>query len=170
MLGFPFLRDNPHRGRISCVAWRSGAAMGPECWRRQCGRRGQHRLLDWAPAFRRLVRVAPQRFESMRGFVIRHGPFGVFVARFIAWLRFLAGPLAGAIGLRFIPFTTANVLGALVFVPVAVGVGYAGGYGVGAHVEWILRMTGKAEYLIVTVALILVGAILVRRVLSAFHN
>src|SRR2546426_7137955 len=81
--------------------------------------------------FRRLVRVTPQRFESMRGFVIRHGPFGVFVARFIAGLRFLAGPLAGAIGLRFIPFTTANVLGALVFVPVAVGVGYAGGYGVG---------------------------------------
>ena len=62
--------------------------------------------------FRRLVRVAPQRFEAMRGFLIRHGPFGVFVARFIAGLRFLAGPLVGAVGLRFIPFTTANVLGA----------------------------------------------------------
>ncbi len=131
------------------------------------GRRYGARMLE---RFRRLVRVTPERFESMRGFVIRHGPFGVFVARFIAGLRFLAGPLAGAVGLRFIPFTTANVLGALVFVPVAVGVGYAGGYGVGAHVEWVLRMTGKAGYLIVTLALILVAAILVRRALSAFRN
>jgi len=49
-------------------------------------------------------------------------------------------------------------------------VGYAGGYGVGAHVEWVLRMSGKAEYLIVTVALILIAVILARRVLSAFHN
>ena len=31
-------------------------------------------------------------------------------------------------------------------------------------------MRGKAAYLIVTVALILVAAILARRVLSAFHN
>ena len=52
----------------------------------------------------------------------------------------------------------------------AVGVGYAGGYGVGAHVERVLRMMGKAEYLIVTGVLILIAAILVRRVLSAVHD
>jgi len=87
------------------------------------GRRYGARVLE---RLRRLVGVTPQRFESMRGFVIRHGPFGVFVARFIAGLRFLAGPLAGAVSLRFLPFITANVAGALVFVPVMVGVGYAG--------------------------------------------
>jgi len=40
----------------------------------------------------------------------------------------------------------------------------------GESLEWVLRMRGKAAYLIVTVALILVAAILARRVLSAFHN
>jgi membrane protein DedA with SNARE-associated domain len=120
--------------------------------------------------FRRLVRVAPERFESMRGFVIRHGPVGVFGARFIAGLRFLAGPLAGAVGVRFLPFTTANVLGALVFVPVAVGVGYAGGYGLGDHVERILQMAVRVEHVIDIAALILVAAIVVRRLVSVFHE
>ncbi len=71
--------------------------------------------------FRRLIGIPSQRFESMRGVIVRWGPLGVFVARFIAGLRFLAGPLAGACGLHFTTFISANVLGAIVYVPVAVG-------------------------------------------------
>jgi membrane protein DedA with SNARE-associated domain len=57
-----------------------------------------------------------QRLETMRGFVTRYGPLGVFAARFLPGLRFLAGPLAGATGLRFFPFLVANVLGASLYV------------------------------------------------------
>ncbi len=36
--------------------------------------------------------VTPARLESVWGFVRRHGSLGVFAARFIPGLRFLAGP------------------------------------------------------------------------------
>src|SRR5216684_2215866 len=59
--------------------------------------------------FRRLIGISPPRFQSMRSFIVRWGSLGVFVARFLAGLRFLAGPLAGAVGLHFSAFMTANV-------------------------------------------------------------
>ena len=64
----------------------------------------------------------------------RYGVLGVFVARFIPGLRFMAGPLAGAAGLRPFPFVVANLLGAAIYVPYAVGIGYAIGYGFGTYV------------------------------------
>src|SRR5262249_40425836 len=46
--------------------------------------------------------------------------------------RFLAGPLAGAVGLFFRSFFRGNLLGAGFFLPYAVGVGFAVGFGLGA--------------------------------------
>jgi len=66
-----------------------------------------------------------------RTFLIRHGPFGIFVARFLPGMRFLAGPLAGLLRLPFAAFFVANAAGAVVFVPAVVGLGYAVGYGFG---------------------------------------
>jgi membrane protein DedA with SNARE-associated domain len=63
------------------------------------------------------------------------GPVGVFAARFIPGLRVMAGPLAGAGGLRVLPFLAANALGVAASVPVAVTAGYAVGYGVTATAE-----------------------------------
>ena len=111
--------------------------------------------------FRRLVRVTPQRFESMRGFVIRHGPFGVFVALFLAGLRFLAGPLAGAVGLPFHAFLRGNLLGAMLFVPYAVGIGYAIGYGLGpymAHVQHALGDIGRMVLLLAVIVVVVLVA------------
>jgi len=119
--------------------------------------------------FRRLTGITSQRFESMRGFILRWGPLGVFGARFIAGLRFLAGPLAGACGLRFTAFISANVLGAIVYVPVAVGAGYAVGSGLGRYVERLLRLTGKIEYWVLITAVIVVGAVFVWRMWRAFR-
>jgi membrane-associated protein len=81
----------------------------------------------------RLPGITPARLETMRSFLLRHGAIGVFVARFLAGLRFFAGPLAGVIGLPFGVFAAANVLGALVYVPTAVGIGYLIGNRIGAH-------------------------------------
>src|SRR5262244_2241986 len=47
---------------------------------------------------RRFVTKSGQ-FEAMRQFIGRYGPWGVFVARFLPGLRFLAGPLSGMVGL-----------------------------------------------------------------------
>ena len=48
--------------------------------------------------FRRLIGISPPRFQSMRSFIVRWGSLGVFMARFLAGLRFLAGSLSGGRG------------------------------------------------------------------------
>lgn len=116
---------------------------------------------------RRLVGLTPQRFQSMRGFIIRWGFLGVFVARFIPGLRFLAGPLAGAVGLPFTAFITANVLGALLYVPAIVVAGYAVGYGAGAYVERVLRPLGQVEYVVVAVVIVAGAAVFIWHAMRA---
>lgn len=95
-----------------------------------------------------------RRLERMRGFVTRYGPTGVFVARFLPGLRFMAGPLAGATGLRPLRFFVANVLGAALYVPLSVGIGYAVGYGLGDYVARLERVAGKLAQIVLTVAIL----------------
>jgi len=85
------------------------------------------------------VHVPPHRLEAMQRFVARHGSFGVFIARFVAGLRFLAGPLAGSLGLRPVSFVTANILGALCYVPLMVAGGYTVGYEFHRRMSWFVR-------------------------------
>ena len=130
------------------------------------GRRYGGGVLD---RLRQLVQVSPARFERMRLFLTRYGPLAVFSARFIAGLRFLAGPLAGAIGIRLRPFMIGNVLGAVVFVPVVVGAGYAIGVGLGAHVEHVRRVLHEVEHFVLGGAVVVIGVLLFLRVLRAFR-
>lgn len=120
--------------------------------------------------FRRLIGISPPRFQSMRTFIVRWGPLGVFVARFLAGLRFLAGPLAGAVGLHFSAFMTANVLGALLYVPAVVAAGYIVGYGAGAYVERVLQTLGRVEYIVLAVAVIFVASVFAWRAVRAFSG
>jgi membrane-associated protein len=107
------------------------------------------------------------RLESMRRFVTRYGAAGVFAARFIAGLRFLAGPLAGATGLRPIRFVVANALGAAVYVPSVVGAGYAVGYGLGPYVERFRHAVGEVEHVVLILAVIGTVGALGRRAVRA---
>ena len=93
----------------------------------------------------RRLYLTPERLATMRHFVHRYGPFGVFIARFVIGLRFMAGPLAGSMGLPPLVFLVANVLGALVYVPVTVGEGYAIGYGFRRYVRGFLRVEDTLE-------------------------
>jgi len=128
------------------------------------GRRYGPRVLE---RLRRLVGITPQQFQSMRTFMVRWGSLGVFVARFIPGLRFLAGPLAGTVGLHVTAFIAANVLGAVVYVPVIVAAGYAVGYGAGPHVERILRILGPVEYVVLIVTVVAAGTFFLWRALRA---
>jgi membrane protein DedA with SNARE-associated domain len=112
------------------------------------------------------ARLTPPRLEAMRRFVKRYGPVAVFLARFVIGFRFLAGPLAGSLDLPWRSFLIANVLGALVYVPIMVGMGYAVGVGLGGYVEPIWRAAVKAQESLLLGAVLLGLLYLVYRALQ----
>ena len=140
---------------VAIVSAVAGDSMG--YW---LGRRDGQRILG------RFIAAAPGRVERMQRFVVRHGMLAVFVARFVPGLRVMAGPLAGSSGLGPARFVIANLIGAVVYVPVVVGAGYAVGYGLGHHIERLRRAVGDADRLVlIALALAAVAAwvVLVRR-------
>lgn len=108
----------------------------------------------------RRVLLAGERLEQARAFVARYGFIAVFLARFVAGLRFLAGPTAGAMGLRFSSFFISNVLGATLYVPAAVGIGYAIGYGAGDRLERLRGAIGAVEHAVLIAALLATAILL----------
>lgn len=103
------------------------------------------------------VRLTPARLDATRRFVTRYGAVGVFAARFIAGLRFLAGPLAGSTGLPPLAFIIANALGALLYVPTIVAAGYGVAYGLGEYLTRFERVVGQVEHVVLAGAIL--GAI-----------
>jgi membrane protein DedA with SNARE-associated domain len=61
----------------------------------------------------RLFRLSEQRLERARRRFQQHGAKAVFIARFVALLRMLAGIMAGVSRMPFGTFTVANVAGAI---------------------------------------------------------
>jgi membrane protein DedA with SNARE-associated domain len=112
----------------------------------------------------------PKRLESMRGFVTRYGPMGVFVARFLPGIRFMAGPLAGATGLPPLRFFVANVCGAALYVPLSVALGYAVGYGLGDYVARLERVVGELARVVLTIAILAALALMGWRAMRAARS
>src|SRR5262249_29626084 len=113
------------------------------------GRRAISRGAQWA-------HISPAGLGAMQRIVARYGVIAVVVARFVTGLRFLGGPLAGAAGLRAIPFTLANLLGATLFVPYAVGLGYGIGSGVAEYATRVHGVLSPAEQAVLVGSAILV--------------
>ncbi len=127
---------------------------------REFGRRAVERYERW-------VFVTPARLDTMQRIVARYGPLAVFAARFLPGLRFLAGPVAGITGVRPAPFILANILGASLYVPAAVGIGYAIGLGWGEYLTRWERAAWRLEYLVLIFALCVTFALLAWRALHA---
>jgi membrane protein DedA with SNARE-associated domain len=128
------------------------------------GRRyGQEALKHYG----RWVLLTPARLEGTRRFVTRYGGLGVFSARFITGLRFMAGPLAGSTGLRPLTFVAANTLGALIYVPMMVAAGYGVAYGVSLYLTRFAWVVGRVERLILIGAVVGFVAFLGWRALQA---
>ncbi|HUY19097.1 MAG TPA: DedA family protein [Candidatus Binataceae bacterium] len=85
------------------------------------GRTGGQRLIERLAGRFEFVRI---RYERIQSFFSAHGPKAVFMARFITGARFMAGPMAGAAGMKFWRFFGWNVLGALIWCGLMVGIGY----------------------------------------------
>ena len=118
----------------------------------------------------RWVLLTPARLDATRRFVTRYGAFGVFAARFIAGLRFLAGPVAGSTGLPPLAFVAANALGAVVYVPTMVAAGYGVAYGLGEYLKRFEHVVGRVEHVVLLGAILGTIAWLGWRALRAARN
>ncbi len=116
------------------------------------------------------VLLTPARIEATRRFVTRYGGFGIFAARFIAGLRFMAGPLAGSAGLPPLTFMVANALGAMIYAPTMIAAGYAVGYGLGDSVKRFERVVGRVENVVLIGAILLTVGLLAWRMLRVRHT
>ncbi|HTR63109.1 MAG TPA: DedA family protein [Candidatus Binataceae bacterium] len=97
------------------------SAVTGDCCGFILGRTGGQRLLT------RLgdrFAFARHRYDRLQTFFHTHGSKAVFMARFIAGVRFMAGPMAGAAGMPFWRFLGWNISGALVWCFIIVTVGY----------------------------------------------
>ena len=106
-------------GLVATVAL-LGAVVGDVVWY-EIGRRGGHRVLRW------LCRVSIEPDSCVRRseeILSRRGAAALLVAKFIPGLHSVAQPLAGALGMRRGPFLVFDLLGALLWVGLYVGLGY----------------------------------------------
>lgn len=113
------------------------SAVSGDCCGFVFGRTGGQRLLERLAQRFRFIRV---RYDRLQIFFKTHGSKAVFMARFIAGARFLAGPMAGAAGMRFWRFLGWNLLGASIWCSLVITVGYL----VGDELEWIARLAHRA--------------------------
>jgi membrane protein DedA with SNARE-associated domain len=107
--------------------------------------------------------LPPATLEASQRFLLTHGAPAIFVARFVPGLRFAAGPVSGISGVAASTFFIANTLGAVCYVPIVVGLGYAIGRGAGPRLER-LRAGGVAvEHIVLAAAFVVtLGALLLR--------
>ena len=102
----------------------------------------------------RHIGITPERIAWSRKFFTEHGPKAVFIARFVAIVRFFAGLLAGVTHMRFGVFFLWNALGALVWSLLFGALGYAFGNNL-PQLERLVGRTGLVLFgVVVVVALI----------------
>ncbi|MFM2080016.1 MAG: hypothetical protein RLZZ219_698 [Cyanobacteriota bacterium] len=75
----------------------------------------------------RLLRQPPQQLERLRERFLRHAALSVFLGRFVAVLRVLAGPMAGAVAMPYRRFLLCNAAGALLWSGSMVSLAWLGG-------------------------------------------
>jgi membrane protein DedA with SNARE-associated domain len=107
--------------------------------------------------------LKPGRVVVAESFVRRYGALAVCVARFVGGFRFLAGPLAGTVGLPFRSFLRGNLFGAVLFVPYAVGIGYAIGYGLGPYMVYVRQELGAFGHAVLLLAIVVLVVLLAWR-------
>ena len=107
--------------------------------------------------------ITPERLQKVSEFMARRGAVAIFAARFVAGLRFLAGPLAGATGVPPLTFMIANTLGALVYVPYAVGLGYGIGWRFGDAIERLFTRRVDIILALLLITTLILAALRFRR-------
>jgi len=73
------------------------------------------------------LRQSPEQLDRLREQFLRHSGKSVFLGRFVAVLRVVAGPMAGAVGMPYPRFLLCNVSGAVVWAASMVSLAWLGG-------------------------------------------
>lgn len=105
--------------------------------------------------------VNAENLGKARSLLDRHGFWGVLVSRWLPWIRTLCPQVAGAAEMNRRSFACASVLGALVWAPVMLLVGYVGGSQL-ERVRWLMPVVLGAMTLAV-IAATAVGLMRMRR-------
>ena len=116
------------------------------------GRTGGQRFFVWLGRHFAFVRG---RYDQIQAFFQTHGTKAVFMARFVAGARFMAGPMAGAAGMRFWRFLGWNMFGALIWCSLVITVGYL----LGDELEWVATIVHRAGYWIGLAAIAVIAAL-----------
>jgi membrane-associated protein len=85
------------------------------------GRRGGRPLLE---KWKHFFHISDETIKAGEEFLQRRGSVAIFLARFIAGMRIVAGPLAGVLRMEWKRFLLANAAGAAAWVTVIAGAGY----------------------------------------------
>lgn len=88
------------------------------------GRRAGWSLVQRAGA---LLGQKPEQLEKLRQRFLRHVEVSVLLGRFVAVLRVLAGPMAGAVAMPYRRFVVCNLLGAMLWASSMVSLAWLGG-------------------------------------------
>jgi membrane protein DedA with SNARE-associated domain len=147
--GFLAGRHTLDLGTLYIVAILS--AVTGDCCGFVIGRTGGQRLFEWLSEKSKLLR---RRYKRLQTFFQRHGNQAVFFARFITGARFMAGPMAGAAGMRFWCFLGWDLFGAFIWCSVMITVGYF----VGKQLERVAYVVHSGGQWIAATGLLVVTA------------
>ncbi len=109
--------------------------------------------------YQKTLHIRPSVIARGEELFARYGSATIFVARFIAGLRIVAGPLAGVLRMSWRKFLLFNFLGAVVWVSVIASVGYL----FGKHWEGLVDLVEDANIAIAIVVVVLAAVFWWRR-------
>lgn len=107
---------------------------------------GRPLLMHW----QRFFRIDDADIAKGEQFLHRRGWFAIFIARFIAGMRIVAGPMAGILRMPWPKFLTANFCGATVWVSTIALVGYA----FGSQEERLMRLLDRMNTFVLVIVVI----------------
>jgi membrane protein DedA with SNARE-associated domain len=105
--------------------------------------------------FGKYLFIRPQTIEHGEKMFARYGASLVFVARFIAGLRVIAGPLAGVLRMHWRKFAIFNFLGAVLWVCVIATAGYL----FGRHWEKLVDIMKNVNIAVFIAAAVLIASL-----------
>jgi membrane-associated protein len=113
------------------------------------GSYGGRPLLD---RYGKAFRIAPRNVVRGENIFRRYGAATILVARFIAGMRIIAGPLAGVLRMPWRRFVICNFLGAAVWVTVV----SSAGYGFGEHWDEVVSLVRGINVALLVAAVLLI--------------
>ena len=109
--------------------------------------------------YSKTLRISPQTIAKGENLFERYGAPTILVARFIAGMRIIAGPLAGVLRMNWRTFVVYNFLGAALWVTVISSVGYF----FGKHWDRLLEILKDVNLVLLLAAVAVVVIVWLRR-------